>query len=150
METCAFPKESHHLAGCGKKDFRRLLPLSYLSQRERRLRKEASFYLGCGTAKWAIAWKTSFFRTLLMSCWTTKIAREVEVMIVREDRVERQLLLMEISALTAAHLCTHPNLMFYNGKVVVAADYVQEHSFVGKRRTPVPLPDQVEDAARID
>jgi hypothetical protein len=37
---------------------------------------------------------------------------------------------MEISALTAAHLCTHPNVMFYNGKVVVAADYVQEHTLL--------------------
>jgi hypothetical protein len=30
-----------------KKEFRSLLPLSYLSHRERRLRKEASFYAGC-------------------------------------------------------------------------------------------------------
>ncbi|MGO9056202.1 MAG: SDR family NAD(P)-dependent oxidoreductase [Candidatus Binataceae bacterium] len=37
---------------------------------------------------------------------------------------------MEISALTAAHLCTHPNIMFYNGKVVVAADYVREHNLL--------------------
>jgi hypothetical protein len=78
METCAFPKESHHL----------------------------------------------------ISCWSAKIAREVEVMIVRDDRVERQLRLMEISALTAAHLCIHPDLMFYNGKVVVAADCVRQHSFL--------------------
>jgi hypothetical protein len=35
------------LAGCGKKDFRHLLPLSYLSHRERRLRNEAIFYAGC-------------------------------------------------------------------------------------------------------
>ena len=35
------------LAGCEKKDFHSLLPLSYLSQRERRLRKEASSYAGC-------------------------------------------------------------------------------------------------------
>jgi len=53
------------LAGCGKKDFRRLLPLSYLSRRERRLRNEAIFNAGCGTNKCSLTRETSFFRTLL-------------------------------------------------------------------------------------
>ena len=40
------PRGGLRLAGCGKKDFRRLLPLSDLSPRKRRLRKDASFRQG--------------------------------------------------------------------------------------------------------
>jgi NAD(P)-dependent dehydrogenase (short-subunit alcohol dehydrogenase family) len=35
---------------------------------------------------------------------------------------------MELAAKTAACLCTHPNIMFFNGKTVVAKDFVQEHA----------------------
>jgi hypothetical protein len=47
-----------------KKDFRSLLPLSYLSQRERRLRKEASFMQGAEANITALP-ESYFFRTLL-------------------------------------------------------------------------------------
>jgi NAD(P)-dependent dehydrogenase (short-subunit alcohol dehydrogenase family) len=35
---------------------------------------------------------------------------------------------MELAARTVASLCNHPNIMFFNGKTVVAADYVREHN----------------------
>lgn len=35
---------------------------------------------------------------------------------------------MELAAKTVAGLCTHPNIMFFNGKTVVAADFVREHN----------------------
>jgi NAD(P)-dependent dehydrogenase (short-subunit alcohol dehydrogenase family) len=35
---------------------------------------------------------------------------------------------MELAAKTVAALCTHPNIMFFNGRTVVAADYVKEHN----------------------
>ena len=53
------------LTGCGK-SLRSLHPLSYLPPvRGRRLRKEAIFYAGCGTANYAVAHETHFFRTPL-------------------------------------------------------------------------------------
>jgi hypothetical protein len=35
---------------------------------------------------------------------------------------------MEFAAKTAARLCTHPNIMAFNGKTVVAADFVKEQA----------------------
>jgi NAD(P)-dependent dehydrogenase (short-subunit alcohol dehydrogenase family) len=48
------------LAGRGKRTFRSLLPLSYLSHGERRLRKEASFYAGRSSEITAIPRKANF------------------------------------------------------------------------------------------
>ncbi len=55
-------RKARRLAGCEKKDFRHLLPLAYLSRRERRCRNEAIFHAGCRSKRW-IAHETPVFRT---------------------------------------------------------------------------------------